>query len=128
MSAADNIMADLRRRRDAAFEQLATEVRDDLQELVSVKVSRSRSGNRRITIRSKPGEAPRSDTDRYRKSIRQAVNAEADRISAKVFTNSPIGRYLEEGTDTMAARPHWSVIREKWRGRAAQRVRELMFG
>lgn len=124
MSATDNIMADLRRRRDAAFERLATEVQEDLQELISVKVSR----NRGRTIRSRPGEAPRSDTDRYRKSIRQAVNATADIITARVFTNSPIGKYLEEGTDTMAARPHWSVIREKWRGRAAQRVREMMFG
>jgi len=53
---------------------------------------------------SKPGEPPHIDTGRLIASYDHAIEARS--LTAHVGTPTPYAAHLEEGTDTMAARPH----------------------
>ncbi|WP_422928560.1 hypothetical protein [Singulisphaera sp. PoT] len=54
--------------------------------------------------RSKPGDPPHIDSGDLIASYDHATDAA--RLTAHVGTPIPYAHYLEEGTDTMAARPH----------------------
>lgn len=132
MGFADELMDDLQRRKERAFNEFAREVAADLKELIGTpvqqaQVSGSRGRSRRQIVRSKPGEAPRKETGAYQKSIQSAVEPEGNHLAAVIYTTAKVGTYLEEGTRRMDPRPHWITIERKWRPRFAQRIDELMF-
>ena len=55
---------------------------------------------------SAPSEPPKRVTGTLRSSIAQDVRADGSDVVARIGTNVPYGRYLEQGTRKMAARPY----------------------
>lgn len=96
------------------FEQAASDMVDEMREMISVPVeyiAGPRGGI--IVIRSSPGEAPRRETGDLWASIQFMVIAPRG-VFMVVFTDVEYSLYLEQGTDRMDPRPHWSTLLQIW--------------
>jgi hypothetical protein len=117
----DGIADDLLNRATRAADELAENIRDDLQEAIDVSVE---YGGGRI-IRSKPGEPPRRETGNYHDSIQSDVKRDATKVAFTVFTDAQLGEWLEEGTNRgLAPRPHFAPCFERNQPKIIARVED----
>ena len=106
---ADAMHAHLMERLRGAMDRIGAGLAEDIRESVSVPVGRS--GGK--VVRSKAGEPPRRETSGYRATIRHATRVEGDRVVTEAGTSEELGEWLEKGTGTMAARPHYEPARRR---------------
>lgn len=104
------------------FDAIGQEIEDDLRQRVSVPVEYD--GKR--VIRSKPGEAPRTEFGDYERSMHHATRVEGDRVVTEAGTNMDRGVWFTEGTDRMRPRPHFEDARAAFAERAEERVKQAL--
>lgn len=104
------------------FEQAGSDMVNDMREMISVPVeyiAGPRGGI--IVIRSNPGEPPRRETGDLWASIQYLVIAPAG-VWMVVFSDIEYSLYLEQGTERMEPRPHWSTLLTIWIEQLPMRV------
>lgn len=124
----DKVIADLEQRATDALDQSGGLVADDIRDQISVPVGYRIGPRGGVTvIRSKPGEPPRRETGDYQSSIDHQTATDGSRVTTSIFTDDPIGGYLENGTSRMAKRPHFKPVFDEYAADAARRIGERMF-
>lgn len=124
----DKLIADLEARAQSAFSQVGAIVADDLRKTISKPVG-FRIGKRggSVPIRSRPGEPPRREFGNYIASIDQTTAKGVDRVMTTIFTDNPIGGFLERGTSRMVQRPHFKPIFDEYAGGVRKLVGDRIF-
>lgn len=94
-----------------AMEEAGNDAADDLRELISIPVVRTKGK----VIRSSPGQPPRKDTGALLASVKSVIDEiEKDRIAVTISTDTDYDQFLKNGTARMAARPFDGPIETKW--------------
>lgn len=89
----------------------AGEAARNMRQLISVQVG----GTPSKPVRSKPGEPPRRETGRLQSLVDYTVDQNPRDVYAFTLSDdAPYASYLENGTPTMAKRPYFAVIQQKW--------------
>jgi hypothetical protein len=109
---------------EGAFQKIGGESEQQIIEMVSIPVGRA--GNR--IVRSKPHEAPRTETGKYRGSFANAVERNAGDVVLVLYSNDPKGVFLQIGTSRMIQRNHFDRIINYWEAtfesRLAQHIQQ----
>ena len=102
----------LRKAARAALSECGRTIVADIRERLSIPVERVRGH----VFRSEPGEHPRLDTGKLRKSIKYKVAPQADRVSdLTIFSTDPKAPLLEYGTSRMEERPFLGPAAVRWK-------------
>lgn len=97
----------------AVLTSMGRDFRDNLRDILSVPVTYIGSE----AIRSEPGESPYRESRDLWKSIKYKVAAKAQTVEAlRIYSDMDTAEYsgyLEDGTENIEPRPHWSVAYEQ---------------
>lgn len=95
------------------------------------KALRAKQGNATLGIHSSPGEIPYRITGAYSDSIKVRRWRGKVQSTVKITIFQPKqkkkGGWLEEGTNRMAARPHWQVIFNREKNKMESKIKTVAY-
>jgi hypothetical protein len=106
-----------------SLDLVAAQVADSWKERISIDVeylAGPRGGV--VTIRSKPGEAPRRDTHNLHDSIQTSIETDDGQVSAAVDTDVFYAPILEDKME----RPHFQVTFDEWTDEVIEAVAQAV--